>query len=194
MTPLQPRRLPIATCAASTCADCALSGRVHCHFRVRDFVSFMAIALPSLFLAAWAIARFRSVFLYAWVALCILFFGLVETRVLCSHCPHYAEPSPLLRCWANWGTPKLWRNRSGALSGLERAILYAGFAAVWGSPLPFVHVSFGWQGLLVYAIATGGFFAVLRWAFCSRCINVHCPMNRVPAVIRERFLLLNPRA
>ena len=50
------------------------------------------------------------------IALCVGFFGFIETRVLCSHCPHYAEEGASLRCWANYGSPKLFKYRPGPMS------------------------------------------------------------------------------
>ena len=33
----------------------------------------------------------------------------IEIRVLCSHCPYYAEEGRILHCLANHGTIKLWK-------------------------------------------------------------------------------------
>jgi hypothetical protein len=46
-------------------------------------------------------------------------FGLLEIRVMCSHCPHYAEAGRLLKCWANYGSPKLWAYRPGPMCRME---------------------------------------------------------------------------
>jgi hypothetical protein len=152
----------------------------------------MAIALPGLLLGALAIRMYQRQWLIPWVVACAAFFGLVEIRVLCSHCPHYAQPGRVLRCWADYGSPKLWRYRPGPLSRVERLVLLSGFAAIWGFPLgtALVGRDFVLVGAMVVAIA--GFYAALRRRFCSRCMNFACPLNVVPQQARDDFLAVNP--
>ena len=183
---------PLATCVRDRCLDCPVREVVHCHFRIWDFLRFMAIALPGLLLGALAIRMYQRQWLVPWVVACAAFFGLVEIRVLCSHCPHYAQPGRVLRCWADYGSPKLWRYRPGPLSRVERLVLLSGFAAIWGFPLgtALVGRDFVLVGAMVVAIA--GFYAALRRRFCSRCMNFACPLNVVPQQARDDFLAVNP--
>lgn len=183
---------PIATCVSAGCQACRLQGRVHCHFNLLDFAKFIAAVLPCFLVGALGIRRMGSDLLLPWVAICVFFFGFVEIRVLCSHCPHYAEPGSFLRCWANRGSPKLWKYRPGPLSRTERFILFGGFAAIWGYPFVILLLGKTWLLLIAFVLASVGFFVVLKRKFCSQCMNFACPLNGVSGEVRELFNVLNP--
>jgi len=111
---------------------------------------------------------------------------------MCSHCPHYAEPGGSLQCWANYGSPKLWKYRPGPMSGMEKAVFWGGFAAVWGYPLIFLLVGMQWFLFIVYVLSSLGFFMTLKISFCSQCMNFACPLNGVEDRVREDFFERNP--
>lgn len=111
--------LPIATCSASSCADCPVSTKVHCHFRPKDLVHFLLISFPGFIIGGAAIFGYSQWSLAMYIVLIIGFFGVLEIRVMCSHCPHYAEKGSTLTCWANHGSPKLWKYRPGPMSKSE---------------------------------------------------------------------------
>jgi hypothetical protein len=73
--------------------------------------------------------------LIPWLTMIIGYFGFIEIRVMCSHCPHYAESDSSLKCWANYGSPKIWKYRPEPMSFIEKAIFLGGFAIIWGYPL-----------------------------------------------------------
>jgi hypothetical protein len=191
LTFLDPNK-PLATCQAENCRDCRVSKTLHCHFNAMDLAQFYAIVLPSFFLGGAAIYRFGSGFLVPWLVIILGFFGLVEIRVMCSHCPHYAEPGRTLKCWANHGSPKLWKFRPGPMSGLEKGLLSGGFAAVWGYPLAFLLAGPQWFLLIVYVVSSAGFFFALKRFLCSQCINFACPLNGVDDAARQAFFARNP--
>jgi len=184
--------LPLATCVRDQCSGCPVRETVHCHFRIGDFVRFMAIALPGLLLGALAIRIHQPQWLIPWVVACVVFFGLVEIRVLCSHCPHYAQAGRFLRCWANCGSPKLWTYRPRPLSTGERLVLLSGVAVIWGFPLGIALAAGGFVLSAAMAVVDAGFYAALRRRFCSRCMNFACPLNIVPLSVREDFFVVNP--
>ncbi len=187
---LNPKK-PIATCDAVSCDDCPVPGRVHCHFRLRDWVHFLLISLPSLLVGGAGIYHVSAWALLPWVLFLVAFFGFIEIRVLCSHCPHYAEADGTLKCWANYGSPKLWKYRPGPMTLPEKAVFFAGLAVGWGFPLVFLAA--GGQGflLLVYALATCGFFMTLKAVMCSQCMNFACPLNSVRQGVRDQFFSRN---
>lgn len=187
-----PPMTPTATCVREDCLACPIQGAVHCHFRLSDLARFLAIALPSLLLAAAAVRMYDARLLGLWAVGSGAFFGLVEIRVLCSHCPHYAEPGRVLRCWANRYSPKLWRYRPGPLSRTERLVFFSGIAVIWGFPLALGVL--GGESVLVAGIVVSsvGFYAALRRRFCSQCMNFACPLNIVPQAVQIQFRLLNP--
>lgn len=183
---------PLSTCIRVECQGCAVRESVRCHFRLGDLARFLAIALPGLLMGALAVRLYDVRLLVAWVVVGAAFFALVEVRVLCSHCPHYAQPGRFLACWANYGSPKLWRYRPGALSVVEKLVLFSGFGVIWGVPAALAYLGGRLALVALIVLATAGAYAGLRRCFCARCMNFACPLNRVGAPIRKEFLKLNP--
>lgn len=185
--------MPLPTCIAQSCVGCPVSQTLHCHFQATDLVRFLAAALPGFFLAGIGIAQIDIRALVLWIVILGSFFGLIEIRVLCAHCPHYAEPARTLRCWANYGALKLWRYCPGPLSGIEKTVLWGGFLAVWGYPPVFLVIGKLWFLFVTYTLASVGFFWFLKRVFCSHCMNFACPLNGVGATGRAMFLARNPQ-
>jgi hypothetical protein len=184
---------PIATCVSESCDNCKVRDSLHCHFTMRDLTHFLLIAFPAFLLGGAGIYHVSGQMLVPWLIIIIGYFGFVEIRVMCSHCPHYAEEGSSLKCWANYGSPKLWKYRPGPMTSREKFIFFAGFVLVWGYPLVFLAYGFQWFLLLVYSITVAGFFMTLRTFLCSQCINCACPMNRVKDGVRRDFFECNPR-
>ena len=133
---------------------------------------------------------------WIWLAIYILmiigFFGFLEIRVMCSHCPHYAESGSTLSCWANYGSPKLWAYRPGPMSVLEHVLFITGLSAVYGFPLVCFALIGQWFLLLVYFLSAAGFLVTLRSFFCSACMNFACTLNTVDEAVRQDFFSKNP--
>ncbi|NIN66647.1 MAG: hypothetical protein GTO63_18560 [Anaerolineae bacterium] len=177
-----------AACARETCDGCPIEGRLLCLHTLRDAFdfAFLAIGFFIPFLAGMVIGGFW-LGLALWVVLAIIFFVYVEALVLCRHCPHYAEEGFTLRCHANYGLPKIPRFSPRPLSRMEK-LIFLGYVALLGLYyVPFFALSQQW---LLLAITT---WAVITWAWtllrtqCTRCYHVSCPLNRVPANVREKF-------
>ena len=117
---------PIQTCQADACENCAVNHSIHCHFKLKDLVHFLLISLPPFLLGGLGIYHQSAWLLAFWILIVIAFFGFVEIRVMCSHCPHYAETGTSLKCWANYGAPKLWKYRPGPMSILEKIVFFSG--------------------------------------------------------------------
>ena len=183
---------PLATCEASSCIDCPTDNALHCHFRLKDWLHFLSIAFPPFLLGGAGIYHVSGWGLIPWIIFVIAFFGFIEIRVMCSHCPHYAESDKNLKCWANYGSPKLWKYRPGPMTIIEKTVFFAGFGIVWGYPL--LYLIFSWQIflLMVYVISTAGFFMTLRMFLCAQCINFACPLNSVKREVRDQFFMKNP--
>jgi len=183
---------PIATCISETCDMCSIRHTLHCHFTLKDLIHFLLIASPSFLLGGVGIYQVSGWSLLPWLVIIFGYFGFVEIRVMCSHCPHYAEEGRSLQCWANYGSPKIWHYRPGPMTLLEKVIFLGGFTLVWGFPLFFLISSGQWFLLLVYLLTVGGFFMTLTTFLCSQCINFACPLNSVKNEIRETFFEHNP--
>ena len=183
---------PIATCVSESCDNCSVRDTLHCHFTLKDLTHFLLIALPAFLLGGAGIYYMDARMLVPWLVIIIGYFGFVEIRVMCSHCPHYAEEGSSLKCWANYGSPKLWKYRPGPMTSREKFIFLAGFVLVWGYPLVFLVSGLQWFLLLVYLFTTAGFFKTLNSFLCTHCINFACPLNRVGDEVRRDFFKLNP--
>jgi hypothetical protein len=183
---------PLGSCSSDSCADCPVQGSVHCHFTSHDLLRFLAIVLPAFVIGGLGIARISGWLLLPWVFLCFGYFGLVEIRAMCSHCPHYAEPGRSLKCWANYGSPKLWTYRPGPMSGTEKLAFWSGLWAVVGYPLVVLSVGQEWILLAAYLVAVPAAYVAMRRNMCTQCMNFACPLNRVGVEAKSLFLALNP--
>lgn len=183
---------PIATCVSETCNGCPVSETLHCHFSLRDLIHFLLIALPSFLVGGAGIYHRNGWMLILWLIMVVGYFGFIEIRVMCSHCPHYAEPGSSLKCWANYGSPKIWKYRPGPMTLIEKIVFLGGFVVVWGYPLFFLIPGHQWFLLIVYALTVAGFFMTLNKFLCSQCINFSCPMNTVQDEVRRSFFERNP--
>ncbi|MCP4896617.1 MAG: hypothetical protein GY906_06530 [bacterium] len=184
--------LPIATCQSTDCSGCSVADSVHCHFRPSELAHFLLICMPTFLVGGAAIFEAGWIPLVIWITICVGFFGAIEIRVMCSHCPHYAEEGATLKCWANHGSPKIWKYRPGPMSTAENIVFFAGLVVVWGYPLPFFVLGRGWFLLGLYVLLAAGFFATLKTFLCSQCMNFACPLNGVPDPVRAAFFDHNP--
>jgi hypothetical protein len=175
------------------CADCALEGRLMCHYDARDSVKFLMVALPFMVIASiGAIQAGYGWYLLLWLAYCLFFFFGWEARVLCSHCPMWAEEGRVLRCHANYGVIKFWKYRPGPMSKAEQAQFIIGVLIWMGFPLVLAVLG----GEYLWAVA-GLITAVsgaynLRNVSCGRCVNFSCPANAVPKAEVDAYLRRNP--
>ena len=183
---------PINTCVSERCNGCAVRKTLHCHFRPTDLIHFLAIALPAFLLGGAGVYHVSGPLLVLWLVMIVGFFGFLEIRVMCSQCPHYAEPDNTLKCWANYGCPKIWNYRPGPMSLMEKFLFFGGFAIIWGYPLIFLLIGMQWFLLIVYVISAVGFFMTLKIFLCSQCMNFACPLNGVIDSVKQEFFKQNP--
>lgn len=183
---------PIATCISETCDNCNASKTLHCHFKLKDLIHFLLIAFPSFLLGGAGIYHIDGWWLIPWLMIIVGYFGFVEIRVMCSHCPHYAEEGRSLKCWANYGSPKIWEYRPGPMTLWEKVVFLSGFIIVWGYPLFFLFSGPQVFLLIVYLLTVFGFFMTLKTFLCTQCMNFACPLNRVKSEVRKIFFECNP--
>jgi hypothetical protein len=183
---------PIATCVSETCDGCPVGETLHCHFKLKDLIHFLLIAFPPFLLGGAGIYQISGLLLIPWLLFVVAFFGFIEIRVMCSHCPHYAESEKSLKCWANYGSLKLWKYRPGPMTITEKFIFIGGFVVVWGYPMLFLIFNLQLFLLIVYLITTTGFFMTLKVFLCSQCMNFACPLNCVNDENRDQFFGRNP--
>ena len=136
----------------------------------------------------------------------VAFLGPVEMAALCRHCPHYGREGARLRCIGPNPFPKLFPYSPGPLNGLERSIVvlfslfllsFPSLVQAYGTVHLFVNgagfAHLGMAGVsLATALAALQFFCILTRHFCPRCVNLSCPLNRVPEETAIRYLEKNP--
>jgi len=188
---LDPQR-PLTTCTAENCEGCPVSKDVHCHFHGRDLTAFLFLGFPIFIIGGAGIVQFNAWWLIPWLLMAFGYFGFVEIRVMCSHCPHYAEPGKSLQCWANYGSPRLWQYRPGPMNTSEKIIFETGLALIFGYPLVFLLIGLQWLLLVVFILTVASFFATLKRSYCSECMNFACPLNNVDEKVRAEFFGRNP--
>ena len=185
-------RRPLTTCTAKNCDGCPVSKDVHCHFQARDLTAFLLSAAPIFVIGGAGIIHVGAWWLAPWLVIILGYFGFIEIRVMCSHCPHYAEPGKSLQCWANYGSPRLWKYRPGPMTTAEKIVFESGILLIMAYPLIFLLVGLQWFLLAVYLLTTAGGYVTLRRSYCSQCMNFACPLNNVNEKIRAEFFKRNP--
>lgn len=184
---------PLYTCKEENCDGCQVSGKLVCHFNGKQLGLFLSMFIPLFILGGYAVFTFNIPVFIGWLLFIFLFFGLIEIRVMCSHCPHYAEPSiKKLQCWANYGSPKLWTYRPGPMSVMETIIFFLGFIIILFPPAIFFGLQDRFWLMGIYLLSLIVAFGLLHVFFCSRCINFACPLNAVRKNEREEFFDKNP--
>ena len=199
----------------SNCADCNLHEKLGCRLDKKKFNFFIYNQIPSLVLSSFGLillALMTGIWwpYIAFAVICTALWGLgIETRVLCSHCPYWAEDSKTLHCWALPGSPKIWKYRPEPMNKTEKAILSFFFTLISVIPLAgeaygiwIMAVNYneyglfallGMIGVTVATVMAGFQFSlVLLTDFCSRCVNFSCPGNSVPKNIVDKYLERNP--
>jgi len=183
---------PIATCEAVGCDGCTVADSVRCHFGPGDLIHFYLMSVPPFLVAGAGLLAAGWIPLVAWIGIVISFFGFIEIRVMCSHCPHYAEEGSTLRCWANYGSPKIWKYRPGPMSTGENVVFFAGLGIVFIPPIGFLVAGGMWFLLLLYLLLSTAFAVSLNRFLCSKCMNFACPLNAAPEPVRVAFFERNP--
>ncbi len=175
------------------CAECAIDGRLMCHYDARDTLNFLMVILPAM--VTMVIGVFQAGYawhLLVWLGYLLLFFFGWEARVLCSHCPMWAEEGRVLRCHANYGVIKFWKYRPGPMSKAEQWQFIAGVLIGMGYPLALMLLGKQWPWAVAgLAALTSGAYN-LRKISCSRCIHFSCPANAVPKPVVDAYLRRNP--
>ena len=162
-----------------TCNNCEGNSDKDDQFSYGQLLLFYTIALPSFIVGVIGLYSFSYIFLISWGLFCVVFFLVIEIRVLCSHCPNYNKSEFFIRCRANIGAPKLWKYRPKSMNIIEKIIMLAGFAIVWGSPAIVIAYRAQWLFFGIYLTTVIFFFIILGYRFCSKCANLTCPLNRV---------------
>ncbi|MFX0024155.1 MAG: hypothetical protein ACFE9S_17645 [Candidatus Hermodarchaeota archaeon] len=176
------------------CIDCKLKERLICHFQRKYLFSFIGLFFIFVITAfiGVIIAGFGW-FLLGWVGFWFFFFEFWEIRILCSHCPFYAEEGRTLHCIANYSSLKIWKYRPQPMNLSEKIQLIIGFMILVGYPLIFLILGSQFLILIICIMEIIIFFGFLVLRRCNKCVNFSCPFNRVDKECVDIFLENNPR-
>jgi hypothetical protein len=164
-----------------------------CRFDTGDLVSFLINFLPIAIVAVAGVIRAGyGWYLLGWLAFSLFFFFVWEARVLCRHCPYWAEEGRVLHCHANHGVIKIWKYEPGPMTTSEQVQFLLGALILVAYPMVFMLVSGEYLlvGICLATVFAGGFN--LKRNVCGRCVNFSCPANSVPKPVVDGYLRRNP--
>ncbi|MFX1456919.1 MAG: hypothetical protein ACFFDB_16205 [Promethearchaeota archaeon] len=175
------------------CNNCALKDRLICHYQKNYLFSFLGIFL------VFAITNFIGViiagfgwYLLGWVAFWLIFFEFWEIRILCSHCPYYAEEGRSLHCNANYSSLKLWSYHPEPMTLSEKIQLLIGLMILFGYPMVFLIIGGQFIFTAISIVEIIVFFGFILIKRCGSCLNFSCPFNHVKKEMVDAFLKKNP--
>jgi len=192
-TPDTPSVLPCTWQSRSGCRECPAAGKLMCHFEKSDALHFFMLIFPfGVTTIAGAIRAGYGRYLVFWLLYAIFFFFVWEARVLCRHCPYWAEAGRILHCHANFGVFKIWKYHPGPMSRSEKLQFILGSSLVLAFPFPFLLLGREYLLALIGLSTMVSGIYLLRRNICTRCVNFSCPLNAVPKATIEAFLVRNP--
>jgi len=187
----------------SECEDCSIKGALQCHedktYSIWFGASWLSSFIPALLglILGYTSQNLNSLLfglaLGGWVTYIVIFFILWEPRMLCSHCPYYAEGgSKVVHCYANHGFPKTTSFNPAPMNRSEKIQFTVGLILFAGYPIPFLIIGEQYLFLIISVIGIACWFLVLQLKICPDCVNFSCPLNRVPKTVVDSFLKRNP--
>jgi hypothetical protein len=151
-----------------------------------DFVWNVLLGIMPELIAIFAIASYSLLWMSAYIAF-MLFFAVIEVRFLCSHCPYYGQqPGLMVRCKSMWFPSKWFKPKPGALSSLDKSILYVFFVLAFSFPLYWLALQP--KFLVLYLLMMVVLLLTYGRYECNRCMFFGCPFNRVDKATRDSFL------
>jgi hypothetical protein len=182
------------------CHECPNDGKIQCHedfhYSLWFMAGFMCFIIPLIigFIGLYSVnLLLLGVALGFWIGYLVIFFLAWEPRMLCSHCPYYAEGNTsTLHCYANHGLPKRIPFKPWPMSRSEQIQFITGLLLFIAIPLPFLWIGNQIIPLFLSGIGFCIWLVILRTRVCNHCINFSCPLNKVPQDIIQEFLERNP--
>ncbi len=176
----------------SECIDCFLRKKLRCKFNMKDTFLFFT---PLIFFSIVALYGMLISGFIIWILVYLIFLAIFyfvwENRILCSHCPYYAQEGKFLRCHTHYGFYKLWRYHPEPMTRSEKVQWLSGIAISLIYPLIFLILG---KQYLLFLLSIAGittWFLIILTRSCKSCINLSCPFNRVPENIKREYLKQN---
>lgn len=182
------------------CSNCRIKDQLHCHAHIKYSIyfgsGFLAALIPALigiFFSGFEISSLLII-LIGWIIYALFFFCVWESRILCSHCPYYANNNQkTLHCDINRGAYKISRFHPEPMKKSEKIQFLIGAGILIGYPIPFLIIGKQVLMLTLTLIGIGIWITIIQLKTCPVCVNFSCPLNRVPKDIVDEFLKNNPR-
>jgi hypothetical protein len=181
------------------CGGCDLNSMLFCRPKMKYLVYFATPLfigiIPTVLIVLFASISlpFKLVFFISWFLYGMFFFNVWETRILCNHCPYFAnESQKVLHCVIDKGKYKAGTYDPGPLSLSEKIQFGVGGILVMTFPIPFLLIWQLYLALFFYIPSLLLWILVVQTRVCTDCINFACPLNRVPKDVVTRFMNRNP--
>ncbi len=196
------------------CQTCSIQGKLACKWDMKILNGLHGICRPPIITIISGIV-FVGILtglwwpLIAYIVHFLLMLGVLEIRLLCSHCPYYAEEGNILHCLGSHGSYKFWSYHPGPLNRFEKFMMYFLVVTIFFA-FPLLIMGYGiWYlshnyadygltsllgliGILVASLASAiSFVSTLRIFFCPNCANCSCPLNTVPKPVVDEYLKRN---
>lgn len=182
------------------CEECQLHDKIDCHFSLPKLLRFVGIFFATLIIGGLGmllngfLVEFIVFLLIAGI-FSIVFFEMWEIKILCSHCPFYAENESHLKCYGNYGSLKIWKYNPAPMSKSEKIQLIIGFIILFiiiNIPTIVFLLNGLWFWVISMIIGFSLFLINIKLKHCPRCNNFSCPFNTVPKEQVDIFLKKNP--
>ncbi len=196
----------------SVCEGCSNKTQLDCRWDVKHLLRFLYAMSPALLITFGSLIV-GGVFTRIWWPIALYFgyyilFFIVETRILCSHCPYYSKDGIMLHCLANHGFIKFYRYHPEPMNLFERTLLIIGIILFGIIPLvgqiPSIvrlavnlptDKTFFITLIVLLGVSIIGVifsFTFLFTQICVKCVNLSCPFNKVPKDLADNYLNKNP--
>ena len=182
----------------SNCNNCELKGSLHCHPYFKHSLyfalAFCSILIPAILGIIFGFGGISILIFSVWIGFAIFFFCVWESKVLCSHCPHYSNTSQkILHCGINSGMYKFTNYNPNPMSKPEKAQFIIGAVILITYPLPFLIISYQIIFFIITCCGIAVWITTIQLKHCKECINFSCPLNRVNEDLKKLFFEKNPQ-
>ena len=164
-----------------------MSNGLKTEHRFTEFLAHTLGGLLPVVPACFAIASSSLLWMLGYLVVMFLL-GVAEVGCLCRHCPYYRQqPGIMVHCMAMWGPTKWFKPKPGALSSLDKAILYSFFFISFSYPIYWLiqHPAL----LVIYLWAIANMVWTLARYECNRCMNFGCPFNLVSEDVKNAYVM-----
>ena len=153
----------------SECSNCSINGKLHCHVHIKYSIyfgiGFLAALIPALigiFFSGFKISLLLII-LIGWFIYALFFFCVWESRILCSHCPYYAnDTQKTLHCDINRGAYKISRFHPEPMKKSEKMQFIIGAGILIGYPIPFLIIAEQYLLLILTLIGIGIWITIIQ--------------------------------